>query len=312
MPMITDICQKYLPENIINVSAIPGGNINDTYLVETAAGRYVLQRMQEGMSLSALEYNYNLYSDVFDREKILYPKWMKQQNGSYFFTDLSDEDRRSFRMYKYLEGDILSTPLSEDNCYQCGYGLGKLHSVLKALPASPRAVYPHLHDISYYYEQYREALDNIRDHEIEEIIKKTMPEMLSSEHRFISMIHGDAKLSNMLFKDGKVVGFLDFDTVMTGSVPEEIADCIRSCCLSDNSLNKSAASKLIQGYLDASGENKDIAELIPFSFKKICFELALRYYTDAISGNNYFKEHYPGYRLNRAKELLRLFMQFSF
>ena len=109
----------------------------------------------------------------------------------------------------------------------------------------------------------------------------------------------------MLFREEKVVGFLDWDTVMEGSVSEEIADCIRSACIKDGKLDIRAAKALIEGYISASGTDEMITDLVPGAFDKICFELALRYYTDAISENKHFKEKYPGYRLKRAKELLQ-------
>ena len=51
---------------------------------------------------------------------------------------------------------------------------------------------------------------------------------------------------------------------------------------------------------------KEIDELLPDCFNKICFELGLRYYMDYISHDEHFKEIYPGYRLDRAKSLLEV------
>ena len=311
--MITDICREYITEDISAVTPVLGGNINDTYLIEASSGRYVLQRLQKKMDAGKLEYNYKLYSPACDAEGILYPKWLCLREGGFFFTD---KEGCNWRMYTYLDGDILSAPLSAEQCYACGYGLGRLHKVLKSLPEKPKAVYPHLHDIGYYYEQYLSVLnggnlceENI-DKDIEETIRRMMPKITSGTESEESIIHGDAKISNILFRNGKVVGFLDWDTVMTGSVNEEIADCIRSCCISGNTLDKAAFHALTEGYRDSSCSGEDIQDKVAASFEKICFELALRYYTDAISREKHFKEKYPGYRVTRAKELIKLLTLF--
>ena len=312
--MITDICREFTIKDIISATPFSGGNINDTYLIESPSGRYVLQRLQKKMDCSKLQFNYKLYSKVCESEGILYPKWLSLREGGFFFTDKEGCD---WRMYVYLEGDVLSVPLSEEQCYACGYGLGRLHKVLNGLPDKPMAVYPHLHDIDYYYGQYVDALsgknlcEESRDKIIEETIRTMMPKVSSVPDAGESVIHGDAKISNILFQNGKVTGFLDWDTLMTGSVNEEIADCIRSCCVSDNTLDNAAFRALINGYRDASGAGEDITDKVAASFEKICFELALRYYTDAISDENHFKEKYPGYRVTRAKELIELLTHFQ-
>ncbi len=311
--MITDICREFTIEGITAATPLSGGNINDTYLIETPSGKYVLQRLQKKMDPSKLKHNYGLYSEACEAEGILYPRWLSMRDGGFFFTD---KEGCGWRMYGYLEGDVLSVPLSEEQCYACGYGLGRLHKVLSGLSEKPLAVYPHLHDIDFYYGQYVDALngknlcEENRDTDIEETIRKMMPKISFGADAGESVIHGDAKISNILFQNGKVAGFLDWDTLMTGSVNEEIADCIRSCCVSDNTLIKAASQALITGYRDASGAGEDIEGKVAASFEKICFELALRYYTDAISQEKHFKEKYPGYRVTRAKELIKLFTHF--
>ncbi|MBP5660235.1 MAG: phosphotransferase [Lachnospiraceae bacterium] len=311
--MITDICREYPIEEIFAATPFADGNINDTYLIETPSERYVLQRLQKKMDCSKLQFNYELYSKACEADGILYPKWLSLRDGGFFFMD---KEGQNWRMYGYLEGDVLIAPLSEEQCYACGYGLGRLHKVLSDLPDKPLAVYPHLHDIGYYYEQYLSALhdkhlcEGSRDEDIEETIRRMIRKITSESESVKSVIHGDAKISNILFQNGKVAGFLDWDTFMTGSVNEEIADCIRSCCVSDNTLDKAAFRALINGYRDAFGAGEDLADKAAVSFEKICFELALRYYTDAISAEKHFKEKYPGYRVTRAKELIKLFTHF--
>ena len=304
--LVYEISRRYTQKAVQKIERAGAGNINDTFFVGTDTGKYVFQRLQKKMDTAKLEYNNALYSEVCEKEKLKYPKWIKTVDGSFF---TSDSDGNSWRMYPYIEGDILSVPLSEDQCYACGEGLGRIHTALREMTKAPRPVYPHLHDLLYYYEQYEKTLSEDGLHtenrapEIEERIRLRMEEYSSFEADDLSVIHGDAKVSNILFREGKVCGFLDWDTVMTGSASEEVADCIRSACVAEGILDIDAAKALIEGYRAGAHANESIVGRIPRAFDKICFELGLRYYTDAISKDKHFKEKYPGYRLKRAKEL---------
>ena len=93
---------------------------------------------------------------------------------------------------------------------------------------------------------------------------------------------------------------------MQGSLAEDMADCIRSCCMIDGKLDYASVKIFIEGYLSrAFGliSNEDMNKL-PDVINKICFELGLRYYTDSISEIKKFKVKYPEYRKEKARELI--------
>jgi Ser/Thr protein kinase RdoA (MazF antagonist) len=315
------ICRRFLKEDPVSAEPLEEGHINDTYLVRTDSGKYVLQRLQKKMDPKRLIYNYGLYAPVFEAHGFLYPKWLRDEAGEYFHTDECGE---RWRMYPYIEGEVLSTPLTKEQLFACGQGLARVHRILKELPGAPQAVYPILHDLRYYYDRYLELLssgdimEENRDSAVEAKLTERLGAFLSvrsdcpennpgegvtpngiAPENDIAIIHGDAKLSNMLFRNGQVVGMLDLDTVMDGSVTEELADCIRSCCVNRGTFDREAADILADGYRGGAAISH-----LPQAFNKIHLELALRYYTDALSKEKHFKERYPGYRLERVRELL--------
>ena len=244
-------------------------------------------------------------------------------------------------MYSYIDGDIICAPPKIEQLFFLGQGLKKLHILLQKINDKPKPVYPHLHDLMYYYDMYCKVKDDDKyicteylDPAIENIISADIDKMLKISVDKTSVVHGDTKLANILFKDGKVTGFIDFDTLMNGSSIEDVADCIRSCCIDNGLLNTDKANELVKGYLDTCDDfnepnnmqdtqnlqnqfnttgkqninniiRNDIKQL-PDVFNKICFELGLRYYTDAISKNKCFKEKYPGYHLERARSLFKV------
>ena len=298
----------YINSKTVSVSPLGDGHINDTFLADTGKSRYVVQRVKNTMDIESCLYNYGLYSKACEESDWYYPVWIPNAEGKMFFTD---ERGYHWRMYRYIAGDILNTPLDDSMLFSCGRGLAKMHAIFGSIKEKPKAVYPHLHDLKFYYDTYLKALrgcDGLtddRDPTLEKIIDSQIEAMLNIGPDMPVVVHGDAKLANILFKDDAVIGFLDFDTIMMGSVLEDVADCIRSCCIEDGVLNKNKADMLVQGYNSAISKEQAVdAAKLPIVFDKICFELGLRYYTDAIAKEKVFKEKYNGYRLQRAHDLL--------
>ena len=307
---IEEVFPKFVKSKILSVSPLGDGHINDTFLVDTGESRYVIQRVKSTMDIEGCLHNYGLYSKVCEDAGWYYPIWIRDDEGKFFYTDETD---CHWRVYKYIDGEIINTPTDEDTLYACGQGLAKMHRIFAGIKDTPKAVYPHLHDLKVYYDVYLETLaskdmyEENRDRDIEKIIALRAEAMLGIKPDSLLVVHGDAKLANILFKDGKVIGFIDFDTVMQGSVLEDIADCIRSCCIENDILNEKKAACLIKGYKSIEPDSKAVdMDKLPLVFEKICFELGLRYYTDAIAREKVFKEKYPGYRLDRAKSLFSL------
>jgi prepilin-type processing-associated H-X9-DG protein len=299
----------------LNINPLGDGHINETYLIIINSERFVVQKVQKGLDIRKLEYNYKLYSDACREHEFIFPEWTKissssdlnpsgsNESDTYFKYHYQDSNRDIWRIYPFIEGDVLKAPISAEYLYACGEGLDRLHNIMDSIRNAPQAVYPHLHDLNYYYSIYTallnsgEVSDELRNSDIEKILDSRINEFLNTSLDDISVVHGDTKLGNILFKDGHVTAFIDIDTIMTGSRAEDIADCIRSCSIINGHFDIKAARTFLAGY-------KKAYENLPYALSKICFELALRYYTDALSKEQVFNEKYPGYHIDRTYELL--------
>ena len=133
------------------------------------------------------------------------------------------------------------------------------------------------------------------------------------------VIHGDPKLDNILFDASgrRALALIDLDTVQPGLIQQDLGDCLRSCC------NRSGESPQDQGrpdfdlglcaaILDAYGEETrgllgpgDI-EVLYDSIRLLPFELALRFLTDHLEGDRYFRVTHPGQNLEKARTQLDL------
>ncbi|MEM9513108.1 MAG: aminoglycoside phosphotransferase family protein [Cyanobacteria bacterium P01_E01_bin.48] len=125
--------------------------------------------------------------------------------------------------------------------------------------------------------------------------------------------HGDPKVNNILFDTttGQAVSMIDLDTVKPGLVHYDIGDCLRSGCnplgsstknYTDVTFETGLCRAILQGYLTSARSflsDRDCDYLFD-AIRLIAFELGLRFFTDYVEGNVYFKTRYPGQYLARA------------
>lgn len=132
-------------------------------------------------------------------------------------------------------------------------------------------------------------------------------------------IHGDPKITNIMVDNftGKGTCIIDLDTVKPGLIHYDFGDCARSSCnpageeatdLSEVLLDIDLFTALVRGYLreaDAFLTEADKNYLFD-SVRLIAFELGLRFFTDYLAGDVYFKTEYDAHNLNRARVQLAL------
>ena len=306
MEPVEEICREFIQGRISRASLIGDGRINDTFCVKAGEESFICQRIQRKMDTDILEHNYLLYSAALDRVKLAYPKWLRDRDGRFFYTDCKGNH---WRMYPMIGGTVLQVPLPEEALFACGRALAGIHAALQGMAEKPKAVFPMLHDLKYYYEKYLCVLEHDlsgkeRDPELEKYFASGIEEFRNLQTDRTAVIHGDPKLANILFSEGNVKAFIDLDTVMPGAVIEDVADCVRSCCAWKGKIDTGAQQIFLQGYQSRDNgllNGKDL-KCLPQVIRKIRFELGLRYYTDAIAEEKSFKEKYPGYLMGKARE----------
>ena len=131
--------------------------------------------------------------------------------------------------------------------------------------------------------------------------------------------HNDTKFNNVMLdtKTGEAMCVVDLDTVMPGCALYDFGDMVRSTTsstlederdLSKVKMQMPMFKKLAEGYWSAAGEFLNTAEKshIAFSGKLISFEIGLRFLTDYLSGDTYFRIHRPGHNLDRCRTQFKL------
>lgn len=126
--------------------------------------------------------------------------------------------------------------------------------------------------------------------------------------------HNDTKINNVMLDadTDEAVCVIDLDTVMPGLVLYDFGDMVRTatCTAAEDEENLSLVEmkmplfeSLAEGYLDAAGGFLTPTEidLLPFSGKLITIEIGIRFLTDYLNGDQYFKTHKPDHNLIRAR-----------
>ncbi len=133
------------------------------------------------------------------------------------------------------------------------------------------------------------------------------------------VIHGDTKLNNVLFdtRTGHAICVVDLDTVMPGLAAYDFGDLVRSATssatedereLDDVGVQMPVYEALARGYLESAGPSLDGAELevLPLACRLMTFEVGIRFLTDHLLGDVYFRTRRPGQNLDRCRNQFAL------
>lgn len=213
-----------------------------------------------------------------------------------------------------------------EHAREVGYALGMFHSLISDLPAEKLSdTLEGFHVTPVYLRHYDEVLSkNLAgksaevDYCLQFISERRdwahILENARSQGRLhLRPIHGDPKVNNVMMDTAtqKAVSIVDLDTVKPGLVHYDIGDCLRSGC---NSLGEETdkwetirfdsdiCQAILQGYLSVvrgflTGNDY---EYLYDAIRLIAFELGLRFFTDYLKGNVYFKAKHKKHNLSRA------------
>lgn len=190
---------------------------------------------------------------------------------------------------------------------------------------------PGFHNLSFRYRQFNDSLKSQQENRLQKASE--LIDELKQRTRYVDfynslsnpdnykkrVMHHDAKIANILFskKTGKVICPVDFDTTMPGYFFSDLGDMIRSmACLHDENstdfenitVRKDFYDAIVQGYLSVIEQQLTAAEKknIHYSGLLIVYMQALRFITDYLNGDIYYKTEYSEQNFDRAKNQLAL------
>ena len=304
---------------IIELTPLGEGLINDTFLVTCVEFCFVLQRINAQVFPAPEKIMSNLHQlnrHLGEKERRLQiPGVLKTVTEQDFFRDDKGDVWRALSFI--ANSKSLETLDNLEIAAQVGFALGHFHSLVSDLaPDLLHDTLPGFHIAPDYLQQYHQVLihgtvfpehDYCRDfiaqyqHYTDDLETAKQQGLLP-----VRVIHGDPKLNNFLFDkhSQQIISLIDLDTVKPGLVHYDIADCLRSCChdKTADEFDLEICAVILENYLNEAGtffSEHDYAYLYP-AIRLLPFELGLRFYSDYLRGNRYFKVTESQQNLHRA------------
>jgi len=316
----------------VSVRPLGKGLINETFRVDAPAGTFVLQCINTHVfpdpsgimaNLGRLEALQGMALELGLR----LPRLITADDGSML---LRDGRGKQWRLMEYIANSRALTRIDNPTqAREIGRVLGAFHRLTAALDPDQVAVtLAGFHDTPTYLDQLYDALRTASNDDpavaaaldfIEARRRKIS--VLAEAHRHgllpLRVTHGDPKIDNLLFAadTDQALCLIDLDTVQPGLVHHDIGDCLRSCCkrhadedLGSASFDLTICRDILSGYAAASRGLLDAAEvaLLYPAIHLLPLELAIRFLTDHLQGDVWFRIREPGQNLVKARVQLSL------
>ncbi|TFF34481.1 phosphotransferase enzyme family protein [Mucilaginibacter psychrotolerans] len=324
------------------------GHINDTFFLKNATSSgpdYLLQRINHHIFTNVEKLTDNM------RKVTEHLKCKLAQNGSgdplkEVMTLIPATDGRFYyqdsvgdywRMFYFLSDtksyDVVSTPTQ---AYEGGKAFGKFQYMLSDIaPGEMFEVIPNFHNIQYRLQQLSEAIANNAAGRVSSVAAELdiVTKYAESMQYFQQpgqvaalpkrVIHNDTKFNNVLLdSNDKAQCVIDLETVMDGYVAYDFGDAIRTIIntstedeadLDKIQLNMPLFEAYVKGYLKEAAKFLEATEVDSLMKGALLlpFMQAVRFLTDHINGDVYFKTKFPGHNLQRARAQFRLFLMLN-
>jgi Ser/Thr protein kinase RdoA (MazF antagonist) len=336
-PVIRRVSKHFqMPGRLIQTRRLGRGHINETYLLTFERNRkllhLVLQRINHHVFKNpvALMSNFeriltHLHAIWSEPGSFLRPlELIPARSGKPLY---HDNKGNYWRSYLYVNGCSYNVPDRHNVVHSAASIFGRFQSDLADFPA-PRLyeTIPDFHNtvrrFEYFEEVFKKDVKNRAISASKEIVfamkHKDMAGVLTGLQKKGKLqeriVHNDAKLNNVIFdrKTDQATTLVDLDTVMPGLVLYDFGDMVRTMtCPEDEDerdlrkvfMEMSLFKSIAEGYLSTAKRflSKCEKQHLVFSGKLITFETGLRFLTDYLAGDTYFRIHRPDHNLDRCR-----------
>ena len=320
----------------ISCARYGSGHINETYLLVTSRPHlYILQKLNPRVfgNLTGLMNNVIAVTEHLRKKDpdprhslILVPT---VDGKPYLMTDNGE----CWRLYEFVLNSLcMDKPETSEDFRQSGVAFGQFQNQLADFPAETLVeTIPHFHDTPDRYRLFREAIAADKAGRLKDV-KSAVDAYLAHEEEAATLInllnagelplrvtHNDTKLNNVMLdlSTRQPLCVIDLDTVMPGLAANDFGDSIRfgasTAAEDEKDLSKVTMSLDLfriyaEGFLSACGSrltDKEI-ETLPMGAKLMTLECGVRFLTDYLNGDIYFRVAYPEHNLDRCRTQLKL------
>ena len=340
IPKLLSVAARFEIPEPIDAGPLGEGLINDTYLVTSSDGsRYVLQRinhnifkdvalMQRNIAIVTARIRERLAGDPDIDRKVLRFVKAKGSEDTFIF-----DGTNYWRISVFIERSKTYSNIDERSSYLAGKAFGAFEADLADLAPKLGETIPDFHNMPLRLRQLKEAVaadpaGRMADSKVASMAEKAFEaadrmcllERLHAEGKLPKRVcHCDTKVNNMLFdEDGNVLCVIDLDTTMPSFVSSDFGDFLRTAGnsaaedepdLSKVSLRMDVFKSFAKGYLESAKVflTPTEVQILPFSATLFPYMQSVRFLTDHIAGDTYYKIAYPGHNLTRAVSQWKLY-----
>ncbi len=343
MKEILDIVKNFdITSDPVDLYECTVGHINSTYFIYCSGGeKYVLQNINTNVFKDPDVLMDNIIGVTAHIRKKLKAEgkdpyrgtlkfFRSKESGLYYYRDL---ENRCWRLYKLVDKvKCYQTAESNKMFEQVGWAFGHFQMQLADYDASAlRETIPNFHNTPSRLNDFKLALEKdaagraaLIKEEIDFVLSHSqvcsyITDRIENGTLPLRVTHNDTKLNNILMdaRTGEPVSVIDLDTIMPGSVLFDFGDAIRfgasSAAEDETDLEKvymredafDSFAKGFVGGLEGSLSETEILEL-PMGALVITLETGIRFLTDYLNGDTYFRIHYPEHNLDRARNQFAL------
>ncbi len=328
------------------VECIPygSGHINDTfrltYKTEAGEKRFILQRMNKSIFTKPVELMENVSGvtswlkkkiienggDV-ERETL---NLVESKEGKNYFVDSEGE---YWRVYLFIEGATSYDAVKDENdFYQSAVAFGHFQRLLADYPAETlHETIVNFHNTVDRFNNFKKAVEadvvgraasvqeEIKFVQDREALAHVLVDMQAEGKLPLRVTHNDTKLNNIMIDDetGKAICVIDLDTVMPGLAVNDFGDSIRFGAstgaedeqdLSKISCDLNLYEIYVKGFIEGCGGalTETEIDMLPMGAIMMTFECGMRFLTDHLDGDNYFKIHRENHNLDRCRTQFKL------
>lgn len=330
---------------LVSQSTYGSGHINDTFLlifkdntnIET---KYILQRMNQSIFKNPDELMENIVNvTTYLRKSIIRNggdperetlNVIKTNDNKNYFVDVHG---KYWRAYLFIVDSIsYDTVEKPEDFYQSAVAFGRFQQMLADYPADTlHEIIKGFHDTKERFKVFKQTVsEDVKgraasvQEEIEFVLQREelaniLGELQSAGELPLRVTHNDTKLNNIMMdrKTGKGICVIDLDTVMPGLAINDFGDSIRfganTAAEDETDLTKVSCDLELfelysKGFIEGCAgklTQKEI-EMMPMGAMVMTFECGMRFLTDYLQGDTYFKIHRPNHNLDRCRTQLKL------
>ena len=326
--------QFQLEGTIINVTPYGEGHINTTYLITCDKKRYIMQKINTTLfsTTDKLMNNIMLVTEHIRKE---YPN---ETTLTLVYTldgkSYLDCEYGSYRVYDFIENSVCLQLVSNPNeFYQSAITFGKFLNMLDTFDASCLyEILPNFHNTPKRFEVLIDAIKNDKCKRLESVLEEVefalahkditniITELISKGEMRVKVTHNDTKLNNSLLEADtyNALAVIDLDTIMPGSICYDFGDSIRFGCNSskedETDLDKvyfkmEYFEAYVKGFLSSLSSITEVEKdhLVTGAIL-MTYECGIRFLTDYLNGDTYFKIHREHHNLDRCRTQFKLVM----